>query len=56
MRLPGLLAVAMPVVTGLLFRFIGEATGRPLLGVEVLLSFLMLGTVSGILMALFLGE
>lgn len=83
MRLPGLLAVSMPVATGLLFRFIGaplapvlplsclshgvpaappvsppagEYTNRPLLGVEVLLSFLMLGTVSGILMALFLGK
>jgi inorganic pyrophosphatase len=54
MRLPGLLAVGFPVSVGLLFRFIGEATGRPLLGAEVLSSFLMFGTVAGILMALFL--
>ena len=54
MRLPGLLAVGMPVAVGLTFRFLGEATGRPLLGAEVLVSFLMFGTVAGILMALFL--
>jgi inorganic pyrophosphatase len=54
MRLPGLLAVTMPVAVGIVFRFIGEATGRPMLGAEVLCSFLMFGTVSGILMALFL--
>ena len=54
MRLPGLLTVAMPVTVGIVFRFVGEATGRPLLGAEVLSSFLMFGTVAGILMALFL--
>ena len=54
MRLPGLLAVGMPVAVGLTFRVIGEATGRPMLGAETLLSFLMFGTVAGILMALFL--
>ena len=54
MRFPGLLTVCMPVAVGILFRFVGEATGRPLLGAECLLSFLMFGTVSGILMALFL--
>jgi H+-translocating diphosphatase len=54
MRFPGLLAVGMPIVVGLLFRFIGEATGRPLLGAEVLVSFIMFGTLTGILMALFL--
>lgn len=32
MRFPGLLAVCMPISTGIVFRFIGEATGRPLLG------------------------
>jgi H+-translocating diphosphatase len=54
MRLPGLLAVGMPIVVGLLFRCIGEYTGRPLLGAEVLVSFIMFGTLTGILMALFL--
>jgi H+-translocating diphosphatase len=54
MRLPGLLAVGMPIFVGLLFRCIGEYTGRPLLGAEVLVSFIMFGTLTGILMALFL--
>ena len=54
MRFPGLLTVCMPITVGLVFRVIGEYTDRPLLGAECLLSFLMLGTVSGILMALFL--
>jgi inorganic pyrophosphatase len=54
MRFPGLLTVCMPVAVGIFFRFIGEATERPLLGAECLLSFLMFGTVAGILMALFL--
>lgn len=54
MRLPGLLTVAMPVTVGVLFRIVGEWSGRPMLGAEVLTSFLMFGTVAGILMALFL--
>jgi Na+/H+-translocating membrane pyrophosphatase len=32
MRLPGLLTVAMPVTVGMVFRLIGDYTGRPLLG------------------------
>ena len=32
MRLPGLLAVAMPVTVGVVFRWVGELTDRPLLG------------------------
>jgi H+-translocating diphosphatase len=32
MRFPGLLTVCLPVSVGLIFRVIGEATGRPLLG------------------------
>jgi Na+/H+-translocating membrane pyrophosphatase len=39
---------------GLIFRFVGENTNRPLLGAQVLAGYLMFGTVSGILMALFL--
>lgn len=54
MRFPGLLAAGLPVVVGLFFRLIGDATGRPLLGAEVLVSFIMFGTLAGILMALFL--
>jgi inorganic pyrophosphatase len=54
MRLPGLLATCLPVVVGLTFRAVGSVTGRPLLGAEVLMSFLMFATAAGILMALFL--
>ena len=54
MVLPGVLTVVMPVTIGLLFRAIGDATSRPLLGAEVLCSFVMFATVTGILMALFL--
>jgi len=54
MRFPGLLCVAMPTLTGLVFRFLGECTGRPLLGVQALAGYLMFGTVTGIMMALFL--
>jgi inorganic pyrophosphatase len=54
MRFPGLLAVGMPVSVGLIFRVVGYFTNRPLLGAEVLASFLMFSTTTGILMALFL--
>ena len=54
MRFPGLLCVITPIIIGVIFRFVGESTGRPLLGAEVLASYLMFGTVTGILMALFL--
>ena len=54
MQFPGLVCVATPIAVGLIFRFLGEATNRPLLGAEVLASYLMFGTVTGILMALFL--
>ena len=54
MRLPGALAVGMPVAVGMVFRVVGYLTDRPLLGAEVLCSFLMMSTVTGILMALFL--
>ena len=54
MRFPGLLCVITPIVIGVIFRFVGESSGRPLLGAEVLAAYLMFGTVTGILMALFL--
>merc|ERR1719387_1652258 len=54
MRWPGFIAVFMPVSTGLVFRYLGEVSNRPLLGAEVLAGYLMFATVSGILMALFL--
>lgn len=34
MRFPGMLCVAMPVSTGLVFRWVGSMTGRPMLGAE----------------------
>eukprot|EP00957_Ditylum_brightwellii_P138321 10542616-Ditylum_brightwellii.AAC.1 len=54
MRFPGLLCVVTPIIVGLVFRFVGESSNRPLLGAEVLAAYLMFGTVTGILMALFL--
>merc|ERR1740124_1814517 len=54
MRFPGFVCIATPVFVGLVFRFVGESSYRPLLGAEVLASYLMFSTVTGILMALFL--
>ncbi|GMF14729.1 unnamed protein product [Phytophthora lilii] len=51
MRFPGLLAVLMPVSVGIIFRVY---QGKPLLGAEALAGYLMFGTVTGIMMALFL--
>jgi K(+)-stimulated pyrophosphate-energized sodium pump len=49
MVLPGLIAVGMPVMVGIVFRLIG-------MGAEVVAAFLMVGTISGILMATFLNN
>jgi K(+)-stimulated pyrophosphate-energized sodium pump len=46
---PGLLAVGMPIVVGLVFRFLG-------IGAEAVAAFLMVGTIGGILMATFLNN
>lgn len=54
MQFPALLCVGTPVLVGLVFRFVGEQQNKPLLGAEVLAAYLMFGTVTGILMALFL--
>jgi len=54
MQYPGLLCVMTPIVVGVVFRMVGEQTDRPLLGAEVLASYLMFATVTGILMALFM--
>jgi inorganic pyrophosphatase len=54
MVFPGLVCVLTPILVGLTFRFVGEQSNRPLLGAEVLAAYLMFGTVTGILMALFL--
>jgi len=49
MILPGLLAVLMPVVVGIIFRSMGK-------GPETVASFLMIGTAVGILVAIFLNN
>jgi K(+)-stimulated pyrophosphate-energized sodium pump len=49
MVVPGLLAVGMPVAVGVTFRFLG-------VGAETVAAFLMVGTIAGILMALFLNN
>ncbi|EWM23680.1 pyrophosphate-energized membrane proton pump 2 [Nannochloropsis gaditana] len=51
---PGLLATGLPIVVGVVFRGVGAITDRSLLGAEVLAGYLMFGTVTGIMMALFL--
>ncbi|XP_030927081.1 pyrophosphate-energized membrane proton pump 3-like isoform X1 [Quercus lobata] len=51
---PGALAILSPIIVGLLFWILGSYTGHPLLGAKVVAAMLMFGTVSGILMALFL--
>jgi len=54
MKNPALLALGFPVMVGVLFRFIGAHTGRPMLAPEVLSAFMMLGSMTGLLMAIFL--
>ncbi len=56
MVLPGIIVVAMPIATGLAFKALGAATGQPGLGAEVVAGFLMVGTIAGILMAMFLNN
>ena len=53
---PGIVVVAMPIATGLVFKAIGNAQGITGLGAEVVAGFLMVGTIAGILMALFLNN
>ncbi len=56
MVLPGIIVVAMPILTGLAFKALGSATGQSGLGAEVVAGFLMVGTIAGILMAMFLNN
>ncbi|KAK3265825.1 pyrophosphate-energized membrane proton pump, partial [Cymbomonas tetramitiformis] len=53
---PGVLAVGSPIAIGVLFRFWGAMTGQELLGARVVAGMLMMSTVAGILMALFLNN
>jgi K(+)-stimulated pyrophosphate-energized sodium pump len=59
MVLPGLLPVLVPVAVGLLFRWFYYAMGQPAFGAsgpEVVGGLLMVGTIVGILVALFLNN
>ena len=56
MVLPGVVVVAMPIATGLVFKAIGSALGERGLGAEAVAAFLMVGTIAGILMAMFLNN
>ena len=59
MVLPGLLPVIVPVAVGVVFRWLYYAIGQPILGAsgaEVVGGLLMVGTIVGILMALFLNN
>jgi K(+)-stimulated pyrophosphate-energized sodium pump len=59
MVLPGLLVVGMTLGVGLVFRWLYYAAGQPpdgATGAEVVGGFLMVGTIAGILVALFLNN
>jgi len=53
---PALLALLSPIFVGFLGRYIGSTKAEPqlMLGVEMLAAFLMFGTLTGLLMAIFL--
>ncbi|HTX98711.1 MAG TPA: sodium-translocating pyrophosphatase [Bacteroidota bacterium] len=56
---PGLLVVGMPIAVGLVFRWLFDLLGHPVngaSGAEVVGGLLMVGTIVGILMALFLNN
>ena len=53
---PGLLAVAYPIIVGIIFRFIGEANDDASLGAKATCSLLMFATVAGVLTSLFLNN
>jgi Na+/H+-translocating membrane pyrophosphatase len=56
MVFPGIIVVAMPIATGLVFKAVGNALGQAGLGAEAVAGFLMVGTIAGILMAMFLNN
>jgi len=51
---PALLALLSPVFVGVLFKFLGNLKGEANLAPEVLASFMMFGSLTGLLMAVFL--
>ena len=56
MKRPGALALCFPISVGFVFRFLGSFQGRPLLGPMVLAGLLMVATITGILLSLFLNN
>jgi K(+)-stimulated pyrophosphate-energized sodium pump len=59
MVVPGLLPVIVPVAVGMTFKWIYDAAGQPVYGAsgaEVVGGLLMIGTIVGVLMALFLNN
>jgi K(+)-stimulated pyrophosphate-energized sodium pump len=59
MVVPGLLPVVVPVAVGMIFKWIYDAAGQPAhgaSGAEVVGGLLMVGTIVGVLMALFLNN
>ena len=56
MVVPGLLASLSPIGVGVVFRLLGNYRGDPLLGAQAIAAFLMLSTVAGVLVALFLNN
>jgi len=56
MILPGVIAVAAPVLVGLVFKQIGILSGQKAIGAEAVAGFLMVATIAGILMANFLNN
>jgi K(+)-stimulated pyrophosphate-energized sodium pump len=55
MVVPGLMAVGVPVLVGYVFKFFATAAD-PTLGAECVAALLMVGTISGILMATFMNN
>ena len=56
MRKPAALALCLPVSVGFIFRVVGSFQGKPLLGPMVLAGLLMVATITGILLSLFLNN
>ncbi|CRH02779.1 V-type K+-independent H+-translocating inorganic pyrophosphatase, putative [Plasmodium relictum] len=53
---PGLLGIFSPLIVGLIFKYLGILQNNQLLGAQVIASFIMFSTSTGILMALFLNN
>lgn len=56
MIIPGLLATILPIIIGFAFRFIGYMQNDRFMGPQVIAGFLMVATIAGVLMALFLNN